>query len=457
MASTERQTLYRGRDRRTGREVTIKELPSEKLSKDAQVVLFQSEIRALNRVRHPNLIEMLDHFSEKGNLYVVFEYRPGMSLGDMLAAEGPLPAELVFPIFLDICTALNESHKVGLIHQEITPASIFLLGDTTCMQLAKLTEWGRSRIKDEIIQIETDRSLAIRPEYSSPETLMGTATDERSDIYSLGMVLYTTLTGKLPFACEDVQQLIDKQMNGLPRRFRETAPEFDIPFHIEATVFKCLAKNKEDRYQSALELAEALKTWRHDYRHQAAPIATPIAAPKPVQHSAYSIEELNKIGSRYQPTQSVDLEEKIASEEEIVEDNEVFTNVTYMPNKKRFAPFYAVAAVLAVLVGFLVTTSIRQAIQQEEVRQEAYAPQIKQQFAALPPTIGAGAAFVAAIPTPVVAPQTVELVAPKSIVRIPSHAPERPTERFTARASSHTQISERPHRRAYQTSYMVVQ
>ncbi|MBC8000811.1 MAG: hypothetical protein IAF58_22880, partial [Leptolyngbya sp.] len=65
MASTERQTLYRGKDRRTGREVTIKELPSEKLSKDAQVVLFQSEIRALNRVRHPNLIEMLDHFSEK--------------------------------------------------------------------------------------------------------------------------------------------------------------------------------------------------------------------------------------------------------------------------------------------------------------------------------------------------------------------------------------------------------
>ncbi|MBC8000641.1 MAG: protein kinase [Leptolyngbya sp.] len=325
------------------------------------------------------------------------------------------------------------------------------------MQLAKMTEWGRSRIKDEVVQIETDRSLAIRPEYSSPETLMGTATDERSDIYSLGMVLYTTLTGKLPFACEDVQQLIDKQMNGLPRRFRETAPEFDIPFHIEATVFKCLAKNKEDRYQSASELAEALKTWRHDYRHEAAPIASPIAAPKPVQHSAYSIEELNKIGSRHQPAQPVNLEIEIAPEE-TEEDNEVFANVTHMPRQKHFAPLYAVAAVLAVLVGFLVTTSIRQSIQQEEVRQEAYAPKFKQQFATLTPTIGAGAAFVAAIPTPVEEPMpTVGLVAPKSVVRILKHAPERSAERFTARASAHTQISERPHRRAYQTSYMVVQ
>jgi serine/threonine protein kinase len=453
MASTERQTVYRGKDRRTGREVTIKELPSEKLTKDAQVALFQSEIRALNRVRHPNLIEMLDHFSERGNLYIVFEYRPGMSLGEMLAAEGPLPAELVFPIFLDICTGLIESHKVGLIHQEITPSSIFLLGDTTCMQLAKLTELGRSRIKDETLQIETDPVLAIRPEYSSPETLTGTTTDERSDIYSLGMVLYATLTGKLPFACDDVQQLIEKQMNGLPRRFKETAPQFDIPFHIEATVFKCLAKNKEDRYQSASELAEALKTWRHDFRQE----RTPITVAKPAKHSEYSIEELNKIGTRYRPATVEITATEVPVEEEILSD----TTPTFMPRPNRLVPVYAVAAVVAVLVGFLVTVNIRQSLQQQELEQQVYAPQIKQQFAALPPTIGAGAAFAAAIPTTQTnSIEPVEVSAPKAVERIVPvhrHQPEHVLERYTARTISPTQISERPHRRAYQTSYMVVQ
>lgn len=234
---------------------------------------------------------MLDHFSDRGNLYIVFEHATGMCLGEMLSAEGPLPAEMVFPIFLEIADALSASHEAGVVHNELTPSSIFLLGDNDSAQLAKLTDFGGATIKDDAVK--THARKTFRPEYASPEALRGEETDERSDIYSIGVVLYTTLTGRLPFSCGDVNELIENQMKGLPRRFKEAAPELDIPFHVEATVFKCLAKDKEDRFQSAKVLAKWLRSWRHASQ----PVeAEPERAVPPVQKS-YTIADLNSIGA----------------------------------------------------------------------------------------------------------------------------------------------------------------
>ncbi len=291
ICSTGRYNLYKARDRRTGRIVTIKELTRAKISKEAQADLFQSEIRAFNRVRHPNLPLMLDHFSDRGNLYIVFEHVTGMCLGEMLSAEGPLPAELVFPIFLEISDALTAVHEAGVVHNELTPSSIFLMGDNDSAQLAKLTDFGGATIKDDAVRTHVRKTF--RPEYASPEALKGEETDERSDIYSVGVILYTTLTGRLPFSCEDVNALIENQMNGLPRRFKEAAPELDIPFHVEATVFKCLAKSKEDRFQSAQVLAKWLRSWRHASQ----PVEPePPREVEPVKKS-YTIADLNSIGA----------------------------------------------------------------------------------------------------------------------------------------------------------------
>jgi len=291
ICSTGRYNLYRARDRRTGRLVTIKELTRAKISKEAQADLFQSEIRALNRARHHNLPLMLDHFSDRGNLYIAFEHVTGMCLGEMLTAEGPLPAELVYPIFLEIAEALYAAHESGVVHNEITPSSIFLLGDGESSQLAKLTDFGGATIKDDAVHRREPKTF--KPEYASPEALKGEPTDERSDIYSVGVVLYMTLTGRLPFSCEDVEQLIANQKSGLPRRFKESAPELDIPFHVEATVFKCLAKEKEDRFQNAQDLAKWLRSWRHASQ-QVEP--EPERQLAPVEKS-YSLDELNAIGT----------------------------------------------------------------------------------------------------------------------------------------------------------------
>lgn len=303
ICSTGRYNLYRARDRRTGRLVTIKELTRAKISKEAQADLFQSEIRALNRARHHNLPLMLDHFSDRGNLYIAFEHVTGMCLGEMLTAEGPLPAELVYPIFLEIAEALYAAHESGVVHNEITPSSIFLLGDNESSQLAKLTDFGGATIKDDAVHRREPKTF--KPEYASPEALKGEPTDERSDIYSVGVVLYMTLTGRLPFSCEDVEQLIAKQKSGLPRRFKESAPELDIPFHVEATVFKCLAKEKEERFQNAQDLAKWLRSWRHASQQVE---AEPERAVAPVEKS-YSLEELNAIGapkaSRLIPTHAI--------------------------------------------------------------------------------------------------------------------------------------------------------
>lgn len=291
ICSTGRYNLYRARDRRTGRLVTIKELTRAKISKEAQADLFQSEIRALNRARHHNLPLMLDHFSDRGNLYIAFEHVTGMCLGEMLTAEGPLPAELVYPIFLEIAEALYAAHEAGVVHNEITPSCIFLLGDNESSQLAKLTDFGGATIKDDAVHRREPKTF--KPEYASPEALKGEPTDERSDIYSVGVVLYMTLTGRLPFSCEDVEQLIANQKSGLPRRFKESAPELEIPFHVEATVFKCLAKEKADRFQNAQDLAKWMRSWRHASQ-QIEP--EPERQLAPVEKS-YSLDELNAIGT----------------------------------------------------------------------------------------------------------------------------------------------------------------
>ncbi|HNB22793.1 MAG TPA: protein kinase [Candidatus Melainabacteria bacterium] len=291
ICSTGRYNLYRARDRRTGRLVTIKELTRAKISKEAQADLFQSEIRALNRARHHNLPLMLDHFSDRGNLYIVFEHVTGMCLGEMLSAEGPLPAELVYPIFLEIAEALYAVHVSGVVHNEITPSSIFLLGDNESAQLAKLTDFGGATIKDDAVQ--TREPKTFKPEYASPEALKGEQTDERSDIYSVGVVLYMTLTGRLPFSCNDVEELIANQKSGLPRRFKDSAPELNIPFHVEATVFKCLAKEREDRFQNAQELAKWMRSWRHASQQVEAEPERLVAQVE----KSYSLDELNAIGT----------------------------------------------------------------------------------------------------------------------------------------------------------------
>ncbi len=433
LCSTGRYNLYRARDTRTGRTVTVKELTRAKVSKEAQADLFQSEIRALNRARHSNLPLMLDHFSDRGNLYIVFEHVTGMCLGEMLSAEGPLTAELVFPIFLEIADALLAAHEAGVIHNELTPSSIFLLGDNNSTQLAKLTDFGGATIKDDAVKAQAPKTF--RPEYASPEALRGEETDERSDIYSIGVVLYTTLTGRLPFACEDINELIELQKGGLPRRFKETAPELDIPFHVEATVFKCLAKNKEDRFQSARELAKWMRSWRHSSGQVEPEPERPVAQVE----KAYSLDELNSIATpkvsnfvapapvvtaaplvpptSRQPAATVkedaamskeeaarlrqeaerlkeesarakalakegDTKRKAAAREKAKAEARAKADIKAMEKeaaklqerafKKRAVPIYLFAAVMAGLVGFVATVNIRHAMNAKEAEREAF-------------------------------------------------------------------------------------
>lgn len=402
ICSTVRYNLYRARDRRTGRNVTIKELTRAKISREGQADLFQSEIRALNRAQHPNLPLMLDHFSDRGNLYIVFEHITGMCLGEMLSAEGPLPHDLVFPIFLEIAQGLSAAHDAGVVHNELTPASIFLLGDTDSQQIAKLTDFGSATILDDSAPPPARKSS--RPEYASPEALRAEPTDARSDIYSIGVILYMSLTGRLPFACEDMNELIECQMKGLPRRFKDAAPELNIPFHVEATVFKCLDKNREERFQSAQELAKWLRTWKHATQPVEAEPPRDIAyAEKP---KAYSISELNNIGApkasvaapsaAVQPAIATPVQPLTAGasnqkakaqppkklKAQAREEARLNAELEKMENeaekirtgafKKFEMPIYLTAAVMAGIMGFVVTVNIRHAMNAKEAEREAF-------------------------------------------------------------------------------------
>ncbi len=382
ICSTVRYNLYRARDRRTGRQVTIKELTRAKVSKEAQADLFQSEIRALNRAQHPNLPLMLDHFSDRGSLYIVFEHVTGMCLGEMLSAEGPLPHDLVFPIFLEIANGLAAAHDAGVVHNELTPASIFLLGDTDSQQIAKLTDFGSATILDDSAPPQGRRSS--RPEFASPEALRAEPTDARSDIYSIGVILYMALTGRLPYACEDMDELVECQMNGLPRRFKDTAPELTIPFHVESTVFKCLDKDKEERFQSAYELSKWLRTWKYATQPVDAEPEREIAYEE--KPKAYSISDLNNIGAPkvavaaqgaiIQPEPPKKTKAQVRKEarltEEIDEMEKEAEKIRTGAFKKFEAPLYLTAAVMAGIMGFVVTVNIRHAMNAKEAEREAF-------------------------------------------------------------------------------------
>jgi len=351
--------------------VTIKELTRAKISREEQADLFQSEIRALNRAQHPNLPLMLDHFSDRGNLYIVFEHVTGMCLGEMLSAEGPLPADLVYPVFIEIAQGLSAAHEAGVVHNELTPASIFLLGDTDSQQIAKLTDFGSATILDDSTQ-PRGRRIA-RPEYASPEALSSEQTDARSDIYSIGVILYMALTGRLPFACDDVNALIQCQKKELPRRFSESAPETQIPFHVEATVFKCLAKDKEERFQSAAELSQWLHSWKHTTEEiEAEPVRDyqPEETPK-----AYTIDELNSIGAPQTQkeetlkAQSKDEKRYNAEVKEMVREAEKIRTGAF---KKFEVPLYLTAAVMAGVIGFVVTVNIRHFLGAKDAEREVF-------------------------------------------------------------------------------------
>lgn len=225
---------------------------------------FQREASLTSKLRHPNTVTVIDYGkTDDGIFYIAMEFLEGHTLSQELARHGALPYPRALHITQQICRSLREAHRLGVIHRDLKPANVMLMSDHD-QDLVKVLDFGlvKSFLPDGqgVVdpEITQNGTFLGSPQYMAPEQARNIS-DPRSDVYSLGVLLYQMLTGRPPFIGRDYLELIFQHIKEQPQRFRQVRPDLDIPPSVEAVVFKCLSKDPAERFQSMDELLEAMR------------------------------------------------------------------------------------------------------------------------------------------------------------------------------------------------------
>jgi len=246
--------VYLAHDRLLDREVAVKALNDE-LALDPQFVeRFHREARAVARLSHPNIVALHDYGATDDAYFIVMEFIDGRTVGDLVEAEGPMDPVRVAVIASDVAAALERAHRGGLIHRDVSAGNVMvsMTGET------KVTDFGIARIMDEHDQQTTAGAKAVfgTAAYISPEQAQGQSVDERTDLYSLGVVMFEMLTGRPPFIAENSLALASQHVLNDPPI--PSALNGAVPPQLDAVVLRALAKRPEARFESAAEMREEL-------------------------------------------------------------------------------------------------------------------------------------------------------------------------------------------------------
>ena len=251
--------VYRARHVVTGQTVALKVLHPRIIEREDHRARFLREGRILTRLEHPNIVKVFETGEIDGRGYISMELLDGMPLRQLVRGahgQGPLPPAAVRDLLRVVCGALAYVHRHGIVHRDVKSDNLFLLTDETGWERRlKLTDFGLARATD-MDTVTARRSLLGTLAYMPPEQLRGQGPDARSDLYSLGVVAYEALTGRLPFEADDEGTLLAKIQAGDPAPPRELRPEIPIP--LERLVLRMLARSPEERPASAEELEAAL-------------------------------------------------------------------------------------------------------------------------------------------------------------------------------------------------------
>jgi TonB family protein len=259
--------VYRAVQAPLDRVVALKVLnPSYSSTKDPGFQQrFLREASLTSKLRHPNTVTVIDYGqTDDGIFYIAMEYLEGRTLAQVLSQTGPLPWSRVINIAQQVCRSLREAHGIGIVHRDLKPANIILLNESD-QDLVKVLDFGLVKsiaplAEGEAINPEITQSGTFlgSPQYMAPEQARNVA-DTRSDIYSLGVVLYQMLQGRPPFVARDHLELIFAHCKEPPPPFNSLRPYLPVPAEIEAVVMRCLEKEPARRYQSMDELLEAMR------------------------------------------------------------------------------------------------------------------------------------------------------------------------------------------------------
>ncbi|MGB2765077.1 MAG: protein kinase [Candidatus Aminicenantaceae bacterium] len=244
--------VYRVEDKKIKEEVALKLIKPEIASDKKTIERFRSELKIARKIRHKNVCGMYDLDEEKGIHYITMEYVSGEDLKSFIRRAGPLNAGKTLFIARQVCEGLTEAHRLGVVHRDLKPQNIMIDKDGN----ARIMDFGIARsLKAKGI---TGAGVMIgTPEYMSPEQAEVKEVDQRSDIYSLGVILYEMVTGRVPFEGETPLGIAMKHKSEMPKDPREINSQ--ILDDLSIVILRCMEKDKEKRYQSAGELRSELE------------------------------------------------------------------------------------------------------------------------------------------------------------------------------------------------------
>jgi eukaryotic-like serine/threonine-protein kinase len=243
--------VYLAEDEELGRRVAIKILNDRHANDEQFVERFRREAKNAAGLSHPNIVSIYDRGEAEGTYYIAMEYLDGRSLKELVVARGPLPIPDAIDATRQVLTALRFAHRKGVVHRDIKPHNVMADADGRL----KVTDFGIARAG--VSQMTEAGSIIGTAQYLSPEQARGAPVDQRSDLYSVGVVLYEMLTGTTPFSGESPVEIAMKHLSDPPRPPSVERP--DIPPDLDMIVLRALAKNPDDRFQTAEEMDAELE------------------------------------------------------------------------------------------------------------------------------------------------------------------------------------------------------
>ena len=245
-------SVYRAHDRLLERDVALKVLHEQYTADDDYVERFRREARSVAQLSHPNVVTVIDRGEQDGRQFIVFEYVDGENLKTLVEREGPLPERAALELTLQVAQALGFAHEHGLVHRDVKPQNVLLNGDGQ----AKVTDFGIARSLDVQGGLTQTGTVLGTSDYIAPEQARGAQADAKSDIYSLGAVLYELLTGDVPFPGDNFVAVAMRHINEPAPSVRERRP--DVSPRVDALIRRAMAKDPRDRFGSMDELCREL-------------------------------------------------------------------------------------------------------------------------------------------------------------------------------------------------------
>lgn len=266
--------VFKGIDLMLEREVAIKMLRPELASQPQVVERFRTEAVTLAKLNHPNIATLFSFLRQGEDFFMVMEFVRGETLDSLIRRSGAMPCDRGIALLNQALDGIDHAHRMGIIHRDIKPANMMLTETGTL----KVMDFGIARVLG-TSRMTKQGNIVGTIEYMSPEQVRGQETDARSDIYSLGILLYEMLTGRVPFSSDSEYDLMRMQIENAPEPPRVFSAQ--IPQAVEQAIMRSLAKRPDARFQGAAEFRNALSSAIGGVASSL--VATPVAAPPPTR------------------------------------------------------------------------------------------------------------------------------------------------------------------------------